>query len=234
MRQLVCADAGAAALELEAFLLGAGQESEIAKGDEPGVLHRRVELRHRQQIELLVRVRDAEVLLEPRQELRRRLCGIVGLRRPSARCDDPDRRSFPTRLAGVHALERPHGQGHEIAGQRAGFGEADRLHPPRLLPLRGDRRVGERHLVLRDVERELPGDLEPRLIEAGEGAPGIERLELRVDVPVRADLAPEQPRPLLLGHLPPVGDVQPDRARTDEAVKGKTDEILAARHDASR
>ena len=41
-------------------------------------------------------------------------------------------------------------------------------------------------MILLNMQRELPWDFETRLVEAGESPAGIDRFELRVDVPIAA------------------------------------------------
>ena len=74
--ELVCRDRRVGAPTLDPVLLGTGQDQRLAEGDQAHVLHR-AELHGEgdgQHVELLVRVGDAEVVLEPLEDLRRYAC----------------------------------------------------------------------------------------------------------------------------------------------------------------
>src|SRR5262249_7889776 len=155
-----------------------------AERDEPRVLHRAALLRNRDVIELLVRIRDAEVRLEPLDDLPCRLGSIGGLGRSALGHDDANGDSILPGPTCIDDLEWPDREGNEVARERLRRRERDSLPSVRRRALARLRRVGERQLVLRNLERELPRRLEARLVETRKRAPRIRRLELRVDVPV--------------------------------------------------
>jgi len=173
-----------------ASLLGAGggrveQQRAVGEGDRPGVLHRPgPELGHRDQVELAVGVRPAEVALERRQDRRRRLGG-VGRQVPGAA-----HRHHPARHRHAldrHGLEWTGGDRQQVARHRRGALEHHRAPRP-LARLALDWRVRDRQVRRRHDQRHLPRDLELGLVPARERATCVDRLELGEGVGAAADL----------------------------------------------
>ncbi len=184
------------------LLVGPGERERLGEGDQAHVLHR-PELHGEgdgQHVELLVRVGDAEVLLESLEELRCHPCRPGRLEAPPPRGDDPDRDVLPSRGPGLGDLERPHPERHEVRGQGTGLPEADVLQALPRWGLAHHRGVGHGHQPDRDAEGDLPGDLGRGVVHAGECAAGVGLLELGEDVPVTPALLPEDAR-VLLGEL---------------------------------
>ena len=80
----------------------------------------------------------------------------------------------------------------------------------------------------------LPGDLERRLVEAGNGAARPQRLELAVDVPPAAVLLLEQPRGVDALELAVVGDAQAGGAGRHRRRELEPHEVIPARDDDRR
>lgn len=96
-----------------------------------------------------------------------------------------------TRGSGIDILERPNAERHKITGKRLGFRELDRFHGSSLGRLFQYFGVGNGRIRLRNVQRETPGNLEIRLIEAGKGAARTDGLKLSEDVFVLVSIALE-------------------------------------------
>jgi len=79
------------------------------------------------------------------------------------------------------------------------------------------------------VERELPGHLVARLVEAGEHAPREDRFELRVDVPLVAFFDAEGADQLAVAQLAAVFQAQGGPAGLQRRVALQADELRAAR-----
>src|SRR5262249_25116756 len=131
------------------------------------------------------------------EDLAARRRGEAGLRGAASRYEDADRRLPSARRSCIHHFERADRERDEIARERTRRREDDR----RLLfagRLGHRRRIRGGDEAARHVERELPGRLEDRLVEAWERAPRVERLELREEIRVRPlPLAEDAARALL-------------------------------------
>jgi hypothetical protein len=167
------------------------QERRLAVGDQAGVLHRPgLEVRNRHVVQLLVGEGKPEPLLEHHQQIRAGLHRVGELGAAAVGGQSPDLEGVLTdgvggQRRGRHHVEVPHREGHQVAGQRRGGPEADpgELAGCGTVELRS---VGHRHCLAGDEEGEVPGNLHPWLVEAGEGPPGIHRLELGEGVPAVA------------------------------------------------
>src|SRR5262249_8199325 len=151
---------------------------------------------------------DAEILLESLDDLSRGLGCVLGLGRLSFRHDDPNGDLLLARLSGVDDLERPYRECDEIARERLRRRERERLPSVRGRLLSGLRRVRERQLILRDLERDAPRDLETRLVETRKRAACARGFELREDVPIAALFLAIRSLAVARGQLAVVGDVQ--------------------------
>ena len=198
-------------------------------GDEARVLHRPEPdgLGNDEMVELLVRVRDVEVVLEQVEDRSR------GLHRPARvgaaplRDDDPDRHLVPAGRARGHDVERADRERDQVARQRLGPREDHLLHPAGLVRLGLDRRVGDGDETLRHVQRELPRDLEARLVEARERPPREDRLELAEHVPVVSFPLSEEALRVLEVEAAFVGKRHGIFARRKISLKVNTDEVRA-------
>jgi hypothetical protein len=141
------------------------------------VLHRAErEVRHRDQIELVGRVGQSEVVLEEAERERARLEGEGGQGRLARRVRDAQRRAVHVDRLGD--LQRPDDEGDEVGRHLHRLGEAD-LDPSLAgwgaVDLCRVRQGGE---VVVDDQGDLEGGLRLRLVPAGEGATGVGGLEL--------------------------------------------------------
>ena len=231
VRELVRRDAHPRAAGVDRlFLLALDHEAHSVR-DEARVLHREADPGDRDLVELLVRVRPVEVLLEQLQDPGRRLAGPRGVRRAAPRHEEAGRHAVAAHRADVDRVERADRERHQVARQRLRRSEADEIVRA-LARRRGGGRVREDGPSGWHAQRDLPGDLVPGLVEAGERPAGGDRLELREDVPV----AP------LLHREDAVAALSRDRARErrphDRAAGGErvggdeADEVVPAGHDA--
>ncbi len=191
MRQLMRLHRQAAALLVERRI-GIEQQVALAEGDRAGVLHRaRREVRHRQDVELLERIADAEISLERGDDLGRQRQRIgdalaVAARRDAADVQRTRAIGVGRRGAAVDDVERAHRQGDQIG--RQGLGRLEHRVDHAVRGGRGgdDRRVADDpHALGRDhghVERRL----EAGLVERREGAARIGRFELGEGVGIAA------------------------------------------------
>ena len=111
------------------------QQQRVAEGDGAGVLHRAGrEIRHGDQIELVVRVGDAEVALEALQQARRLAAARTPApgRAPAPRCPAAaaacGRAAFGATAAASTTSRGPDGKCDQIGGQLLGARERDLLH----------------------------------------------------------------------------------------------------------
>ena len=169
-----------------------------------------------------------EVVGEDGHQLRRAARGVL---RPCGLAfghHDPHRLSA-AELSPVDALEGTHAEGEQVAGQRRRLRESDHFRIA-FLPARFDRRVEECRRSLRHAQRDFPGNLEARLVEAGQHAPHAERLTLREYVPLAILLLPEEP--LQIGAREPSLPVHLQRrlAGRQRLRELETDEAAPALH----
>ncbi len=162
-------------------------EVAVAEGDEARVLHgARAEVGHRHDVELVVGVRDAEPLLEPREHARRRCERGGELGAVAARSDAAHgQRAIAQRVLRQHGtvddVEGPHGERQQVHGQRLRDAELEggaarrRRAPLEGRVAHGDvrRRRGDAH-----GERRLDGGL----VEARHRLAHVDGLELREHV----------------------------------------------------
>ena len=152
------------------------QEQRLAEEHRAGVLHRTgLEVRHGHEVELAVRIRDVEVLLEATQRLGRGLEPELGQVTLPRRVPDADRDVSEASLGG--RLERTDGEGEQVRRQQWCRREADHVAVgPVVLGL--DRAVGDRTEAVRHGDGETEPRLERGLVEAREDTTGVGRLAL--------------------------------------------------------
>ncbi len=193
------------------------------EGDEPRVLHRAVEGRHGQEVELGERRLAAQVALELDQHGRGRGQGGGSLGGAAAGGDDAHRH----RLArAVEHVERAGREREQVGGERRRGRELD---PATAVPgrLRAHlRRVGERAHAVGHAHRHLPRDLEARVVEAGDREARVGRLEVAERVPDVVDLLAEQA--VSRAEAAGVLDVDARRPGADLLVEREADKAAAA------
>ena len=121
-----------------------------------------------------------------------------------------DRHPVPAGRARGHDVEGADSERDQIARQGLRPREEHLLGPAALVGLGEDRRVRHGDEIFRNVQRELPRNLECRLVEARERPPREDRLELAEDVPVVSLPLPEEALGVLEVDAAPVGE----RSRT--------------------
>jgi len=107
-------------------------------------------------------VGDAEIVLEPLEHARRRLCCKLRDRSFPLRRDDANGSLTLSPASGFDNFKRPDSQRHEICGKRLRPGKPDCFHSVGFRPFRLDRQVHQSHLIPGNVQRELPRCFEPR------------------------------------------------------------------------
>jgi hypothetical protein len=139
-----------------------------------------------------------------------------------------------TRNAAIDKIKRADHERDEVARQRLRLGRHHSLHATGFFALDEYGRVGERYVFATNVERELPRDLEARLIEAGERSSRIEGLEERVRVPVVALVVGVDAAAALAVDTGAVVDLQRCGAHVHRSRQHDADKVLVAGHDARR
>ena len=236
MRHLVRGDGGVAAAEHLGVLVRARQHERLAVRDHAGVLHRAEVERRRNGdgIELRVGIRRSEVVLEDREEGRRRLAGRGELGAAPARREVAQRRARGSRAPARHPVERPHRERDEVARERLRHGE-DVPAPAGGGLERG--RALLRHVARHEVrhgrvDRHPPRRLPLRLVEARERPARRGGLELGEHVPVSAlALAEEAARGEGLQGTAVRDDGDRLAGREGRAVRLEAHELLAPRDD---
>src|SRR5262249_47742545 len=137
------------------------------------------------------------------------------------------------RLAGVDDLEGTDGEGDEVARERLRGRELHRLPAVLRRGLAGLGRVREDELILRGLDRDRPRRLEAGLVEAGERAARVGRLELGEDVPVAALFLAIGALAVARRELAVVGHAHLPRARRERLAEAEADELLSALLDPS-
>ncbi len=176
VRQLVRDDVG------DTLELGAGglvlvdEQRRVAERDASQVLHRAGgEVRNGHQVDLVPGVGDVEVLREEAQCERADLQGETGQWELPRRADNPE--GYAVHIDGLGHFEPADDEGHQVRRHLHGGREPDALFVADLVDL-DDGGVGDRVEVGLHDQRDLEDGLAIRLVEAGEGAPGVHRLEL--------------------------------------------------------
>ena len=95
--------------------------------------------------------------------------------------------------------------------------------------LRNDRTVRKSHLVLLDVQRDLPGNLVARLVETRIGPAGPNLFELGVNVPLAAIFHLENALLVFAADLTLEGDVERGLAGTNVVTEVEARHNRAAR-----
>ena len=226
MGQLVGHHAGDAALSSQRCLLRLRKEEARPVGHQPWMLHGVAGQGNRNLVELFVGVGNAEVLLEEIDDDRRRPSSVLSFRAPAARHDNAERGVVRARVTRVNDVHRADGDRHQVARQGLRFRKFDRLHAARAGGLGKRRRVRESVIVLRNLERELPGHLVRRLVEAREGLSRRDVFELRIDVPPVAVLDLENALHILAADLAFVVDVECRCARLNRLVERESHQVL--------
>ncbi len=180
VRGLVRDQAGAAEL-LVLRRRGIEEQGRRVVEDGAGMLHAaELEGRHQQEVELLERIRDRGVLLEPGQrrgvQIEDRVAVASHLLRVRFAMEHPQLAS--TAFGGFHR-EPPRGEREQVGRDRTGFGkgptDARSLRGPLLLGAVRDRLPAGRR-----IQRQLIARLQVRLVEAGERQTCARRHEQRV------------------------------------------------------
>ena len=178
MRELVRDHLSDALLHVERRGLRIEQERHFPERDGRGVLHRaRLEVGNSDLVQLAVRVRLAEVVLEERQDgpgafLRESRQVLLGGNRPGADGHVADDHRFA-------GSQLPGADRDQVARERRRLGEGHRALAAVLDAVLRDPSVRDRRDLRRKLqELDLPAGLERRLVEAGKHAPRISRLEL--------------------------------------------------------
>ncbi len=225
VRELVRDHLGDPLLLRERGGLRVEEQRDLAVGDEAGVLHRaRLELRQADLVELPERVRDPEVVLEPRQYLDRDVLPESRereLRRLRERADRDT--AHGERRVRVHLPEH---ERDEVGRERRRLREADA--PAAAEVLFAHRcSVREDDDALRRLDRELPGRLEAGLVEAGEDAPRIGGLELRRGEPVARGVEAAEP----VGHAARPAELERRGAARERRREAHDDRLARGRGD---
>jgi hypothetical protein len=197
------------------------------------MLHGEVDAGDRDLVELLVRMRPVEILFEEREQLGRARHRPGRVLPSSLRHHDAHRSGATARRPRVHHVEGAHGHRHQIARHGPGLGEHQRALTGFGL-LRDGRRVRQGHEAVGHVQRDLPRDLEARLVEAREPAPGRDGLELGEEVPLPLFLLGEDAFDLGAVDLAAVVDAEGAGARQEGRVRYEAHELRASRNDAQR
>ena len=171
----------------------------------------------------------SKYVLEEIEDRSRGLDGPARLGAAALRNDHPDRDLVPAGRARGHDVER--------SDCRARSGSSEAASSARTPPssCRRLRRVSEgpacsrRRVAPRDVQRELPRDLESRLVEAGERPSRRDRLELAEDVPVVSLPLPEEAVGVLEVDAASIGERHGIFSRRKISLKVKTNEVLSRR-----
>ena len=207
------------ALELRRLRGRGGQQQGGRVGDETGVFHRaKVDGDgDGQAVELGIRVRQAEIRLQPLDDGAGDAGGVGRIRRAATRRDDAHRRVAglgrrPAGGAGVQHLKIAHGKGQQVAGQRRRGRKVHSL-PAGLGGLfAGDRHVGHGQQGLRHGQGQRPRHLPARLVKQRKGQPGAGGFKLGDRHPLAAVLLAEQAVHILVLQLAGKADRQPRRA----------------------
>ena len=184
MRNLMRSRFIVAALAIGGVAIHAPQQDVVRIGNEARIFHRAAEQRHRHLIELFVRIRDVEVVLERSQDAARDLYRIGRFCRATFRHDHADGRFFAACLAAVDNFKGSHSEGDEVAWQRFRLSKADQLHPIFCGLFFYGRRIRERFMVFLHGQRQLPRHFESGLVEAGKSFARPDWFELCVYVVV--------------------------------------------------
>ena len=232
MRNLVGGDARVAPLETVAFLVGLCHQQAARVGDHADIFHCAEihGLRNGHAVELVERIRHAEIFLEQLDETRRDLFRIAHLRAAAARRKVAQGDVPGPRRPAVDHVERPDGQGDEIARQRRRGREANAPGIAWEGRFLCNARIADRDHAGRHIERELPRRLPARLIETRKSTARAQRLELGHDIPLCAFLLPEQAARGQALELAAIAHMQPGITRRQRLRRGETDEILCARN----
>ena len=200
------------------------QQRRFPVGDGPPILHGPGgEVRDGDMIQLFQRIGYAEIVVEKGKHPRRSF-----QREPPLLLLAPGR---PHRHPGIvgrpllNAGQIPHHESQQIGGHHRRFGKPHRLIAgiqPRLLH---NRRVGHRHQLRRNVQRQLKGRLARGFIPAGKGPPRVRSLELRRRqirrFPLRVDILAAVKPPQLVIQLSAEPQIQLRRPGIDPGGKGQ-------------
>ena len=193
------------------------QQRRLAEGDRAEVLHRPGrEVRDRQEIELVARVRQAVIVLEEAERGDRDLVTEGG--EPALARHAPDAHRRLAHQDGVGRLQLADDERHEVGGHLHRVRERDDLASA-LDPLADDGRVRHGRERRVDHERHREHGLEVRLVPARKRAAGVGPFELRgghePDLAVRILVARPVEAAELVVQGPPERQTQPPRARLD-------------------
>ncbi|MCL4486051.1 MAG: hypothetical protein M1537_06970 [Nitrospirae bacterium] len=213
---------------------GRRKQGRLPEGHGPPVLHGAGgEVGNRDQIELGERIGNPEVVVVPGKEPGRRVEGEPALLRPP---DGGVDRDFDPRRTGRDPVPAPHRQVQEVGGHPGGALEDDRLET---LGSRGPaplRHVRKRRVPFGHDGGDGEGGLHAGLVEAGEGASRVGRLELggrhhqgpALRVLSRAPVEPGEKVVDLSGE----GDLEPHPLPLLEHAPGGQDDPLRVRKEA--
>ena len=217
--QLMRGDGHVFALELRRLGGRVGQQHGGSVGDQAGVFHRaKVDGEwNGQAVELGVRVRQAEISLQPLNDGAGDAGSVGRVGAAAARRDDAHRRVAglrrrPAGGAGVNHLKITHRKGQQVAGQRRCGGKVHGFPAGPGGRLAGDRHVGHRQQRLRHGEGQRPRHFPAGFVKQRKGQPGAGGFKLRHRVPLPALLLAEQAVHILVLQRAGEADRQPRRA----------------------
>ena len=230
MGELVGGHSGVRALALFGIDGGVGEDQVLGVGDHAGVFHG-AEAEGEGDgdvVALFEGEGNAEVVFQVIDDSGGDLGGVFGLVGFALGGDDAHRDVVLTGFAGVHEIEGADGDGDQIAGERTGGREDHLLHAVGLGGFGDGQSVGDGGVIFRDVNGDLPRRLEIGLIEAGEGAAGVDAFELSEEVGLLAVDAFEDAGAALLVDFALVDDVDAGWAGAEDFGGAEADEIVVA------
>ena len=176
MRHFMRDDAEDAAPRAIRIGRGIEQQPALEKGDAAPVLHGAAKAAgHRDQVELGQRIFDAEIIVEPGQELHSAVEGELPLRGLARGGDDPDRDAVHLR---GDPLQLAHRQDEQVARHFRGGCESDLFQVRLQRLLAHHRHVADREEIPRHRYRQREARLEGGLVPARKYPPRVRRFEL--------------------------------------------------------